>query len=296
MSQPPRIVSLLPSATEIVHYLGLDDQLVGISHCCDYPANVTHLPRVTSTSVPKEADSQTIDDYVREYLGDNQALYDVDWDLLTELKPDIIVSQALCDVCAVSGEELEQNLCRLPGQPQLVNMEPSTLDEVLDCVQLMGDVCGITAQSDAVVQSLKQRLDHVRLQASQFDDRPPRIAMLEWLMPPFIGGHWNPEIIELIGGIDVFEHRGKVSHGVNWQYVLDASPDILVIACCGYDLEGTTRDYEQIKDLPEFQPIRDQVKDRILLFDGNALFNRPSPHVVDTAEQLQQTVKICLEI
>jgi len=186
-----RIVSLLPSATEIICALGLEDQLVGVTHECDYPASVQQLPKVTHTLIPTEASSGEIDALVRERLQTDRALYTLDLPMLEKLQPDLIVTQALCDVCAVAEDEVRAAACALPGAPRVVNLEPQSLSEVLACMRQVAAAAGVEPLAEQVIAGLNARVEAVMARTAGLNSLP-RVALLEWLDPPFSSGHWTP--------------------------------------------------------------------------------------------------------
>lgn len=194
-----RIVSLLPSATEIICALGLEDQLVGVTHECDDPVSVQQLPKVTRTMIPAEAPSGEIDRLVRQKLQTVRALYTLDLPVLRELRPDMIVTQTLCDVCAVAEDEVRSVVCALPRAPEVVNLEPQTLSQVFASIQLVANAVGVERVADEVIAELAARVEVVVARTARLQ-RHPRVALLEWLDPPFSCGHWNPELVRLAGG------------------------------------------------------------------------------------------------
>ncbi len=282
-----KIATLLPSATEIVAALGMADQLVGISHSCNYPPEIAGLPRVTSTRISLTADSHTIDLSVREHLQDNQALYDLDVAALAQLAPDVIVSQALCDVCAVATGDVVAALNALPGTPDVIDLTPNTLADVFADIVRVGDALGKDADARALVTSLKNRCETV---AGKSLDMPaadkPRVVFLEWLAPPFNGGHWNPELVELAGGIDVLGHPGQPSATCNWEQVLDTEPDVVFVACCGLSVERASADIRELADTKAWRELTRKVGGRVYLSDGNAFFSSPGPRLIDGLEVL----------
>ena len=229
-----RIVSLLPSATEIICALGLEDQLVGVTHECDYPATVAGLPKVTRTLIPHNASSRDIDRLVRDRLKTERALYSLDMPTLERLRPDLIVTQALCDVCAVAEAEVTAAACSLPGQPRVVNLEPMSLGEVFDCVRLVGEAAGVTDWAADVVRGLQARVDAVAKRTETIADQPAGV-ILEWIDPPFGCGHWSPELVRLAGGREVIGREGQPSQSTTWDAIRAADPEWLLVACCGFD-------------------------------------------------------------
>ena len=280
-----RIVSLLPSATELICGLGLRQQLVGVSHECDYPNSVIGLPVLTSSRIPEGLDSGSIDHLVTEQLKSDQALYDLNIDVLTSLRPDLIVTQALCDVCAVSGNDVARAVGGLPNNPDVINLEPNCLTDVLDTVELLAEAADCVKQGQIYLRELRYRISQVNNKSSviNFSDKP-RVALLDWLDPIFDGGHWSPEIIELAGGIACFGNKKEPSQRRSWNDLIQARPDIIFIALCGFNVERSMQDVEDFFSSQEFSVLRDQVGSKIFLVDGNAYFSRPGPRLVDALE------------
>lgn len=280
-----RIVSLLPSATEIVCALGLGDDLVGVTHECDYPPFVASLPKVTRTLIPHDATSREIDELVRERLKTSLALYSLDMPVLQALKPDLLVTQALCDVCAVAEAEVSAAACSLPGQPRVVNLEPSSLEDVLDTLLHLGEVTGRSEQAREVVDALRGRIDAVARRSARIPlAERPRVAFLEWIDPLFNGGHWNPTLIDLAGGIDVLGCAGQPSRTTLSQALVESRPDVLFIACCGYPTERTLLDLPLLERLPGYADLPTVRSGRVYVTDGSAYFSRPGPRLVDSLE------------
>jgi iron complex transport system substrate-binding protein len=282
-----RIVSLLPSATEIVCALGLDDQLVGVTRECDHPSFVRDLPKVTRTLIPDDAPSARIDALVREQLTSERALYHLDMETLEALAPDLIVTQALCDVCAVAEAEVLDAACRLPGNPPVVNLEPMTLAEVFDAITAVGAAAGRAHRAADVVAGLRSRVDAVAARTAAIPAAArPRVAFLEWIDPLFNGGHWNPELIELAGGVDVLGSPAAASRTVTWEAVRTARPDVLFVACCGFSTERALEDLPLLQDRPGWDDLPAVRDGRVYFSDGNAYFSRPGPRLVDSLEVL----------
>ena len=280
-----RIVSLLPSATELVCGLGLRQQLVGVSHECDYPNSVIGLPVLTSSRIPEGLDSGSIDHLVTEQLKSDQALYDLNIDVLTSLRPDLIVTQALCDVCAVSGNDVARAVGSLPNNPKVINLEPNCLTDVLDTVELLAEAADCVKQGQIYLRELRYRISQVNDKSSVINrSDKPRVALLDWLDPIFDGGHWSPEIIELAGGIACFGNKKEPSQRRSWNDLIQARPDIIFIALCGFNVERSMQDVEQFFSSQEFSVLRHQVGSKIFLVDGNAYFSRPGPRLVDALE------------
>ena len=280
-----RIVSLLPSATEIVAILCLDDELVGVTHECDFPPAVRTLPKVTKTLIPHDATSREIDTLVREKLSTSKALYSLDMPVLESLRPDLIVTQALCDVCAVAEEEVRAAACALPGQPPVVNLEPMCLAEVFDCVRLVGEAAGVPDRAETVIAGLHRRVDAVTARTETLTNRP-RVVLLEWIDPPFCCGHWSPELIRLAGGREMIGVEGRASRTTAWEEIVAADPEVLFIACCGFDLERTLLDLPILRAQPGWENLSCVKNEQVYGIDGNAFFSRPGPRLVDSLEMI----------
>lgn len=282
-----RIVSLLPSATEIVCALGLEDQLVGVTHECDFPPSVRDLPRVTRTFIPHDATSREIDALVREQLKTQQALYTLDLPVLTALAPDLLVTQALCDVCAVAEAEVNAAACALPGRPRVLNLEPMSLADVFETLRLVGEAAGCPERAERVVAELEARVETVAARtAALLHSERPRVAFLEWLDPLFNGGHWSPTLVELAGGLDVLGQPGERSRTLSWAELAAAEPEVLFIACCGFTAERTLEEIDVLTTHPAWPDLPAVRSGRVYISDGNAYFSRPGPRLVEGLEVL----------
>jgi iron complex transport system substrate-binding protein len=284
-----RIASLLPSATEIICALGLDDQLVGVTHECDFPASISHLPKVTRTLIPVDATSGEIDRLVRERLGATQALYSLDLPVLEALRPDLIVTQALCDVCAVAEAEVEAAACMLPGAPRVINLEPESLSEVMDAIRQVAAATGTEGRADSVVASLNNRIEAVKTRTDRLAHRP-RVALIEWLDPPFSCGHWNPELVRLAGGVEGLGREGERSRTLAWDEVIAWQPEVVVIACCGFSAERTMEELPLLEAVPGWGDLPAARSERTYVMDGSQYFSRPGPRLVDSLELLAHVI------
>lgn len=280
-----RIVSLLPSATEIICGLGLRDSLVGVTHECDFPAGVANLPKVTQTAIPHDATSGEIDTLVRERLKTEQALYSLDMPVLERLRPDLIVTQALCDVCAVAESEVQSAACSLPGKPKVINLEPSNLADVLACIRLVGEAAGCEDAADHYVESLQVRIAKVRARTEAVEKRP-RTMLLEWIDPPFCAGHWSPELVDIAGGRESIGVSGQRSVTIDWQKIVAADPEFMMIACCGFGVQRTLEDIPLLRSYPDWSELTCVKENRVFVVDGSAYFSRPGPRLVDSLEIL----------
>ena len=280
-----RIVTLLPSATEIVCGLGLRDRLVGVTHECDYPTSVIELPRVTRSAIDITQSSRDIDLAVREHLQANNALYTIDLPLLRSLQPDLLVTQSLCDVCAVSGKDVLEALSELPREPEVINLEPMTLDEVFATIDLVGLAAGCPDRAKSYISGLKERVKKVR-EAAEGIPQKPRVGFLEWLDPPFNGGHWTPELIEYAGGVDCFGNKHLPSTTINHNDIIDADPDVLIVSLCGFDESRAMEELESFGLKLDYEALRAAQSDRVYVLDGNSYFSRPGPRLVEALEML----------
>jgi iron complex transport system substrate-binding protein len=281
---PPRIASLLPGATEIALALGLRTSLVAVSHSCDFPGRVARLPRVTRTSLPLGAPSREIDALVRAALARGESLYRVDGPALDALRPDLILTQELCRVCAVGPAEVSQVLPALRCAPAVLSLGPTTLEGVFLAIGEVGAATGRARRAERVVAALRRRVDAVR--ARRRPGPRPRVAFLEWLDPPICGGHWNPELVELAGGRDGLGAAGAPSRAVSWEELRDWCPEVLVVACCGYSAERSRADLDAMRVLPGAAALPCFRSGRVYLLDGTALFSRPGPSLVPSLELL----------
>jgi len=284
-----RIVSLLPSATEIVCALGLEDHLVGVTHECDFPASVRQLPKVTRTLITVEASSGEIDRLVRERLETDRALYTLDLPVLQELRPDLIVTQALCDVCAVAEEEVRAAACVLPGSPRVINLEPQTLSQVIASIRQVANAAGVERYGEEVTAGLSARVDAVVARTAGPQHRP-RVALLEWLDPPFSCGHWSPELVRLAGGVEGLGQEGQPSRTLRWDDVLAWQPEVVFIACCGFSVERTLCDLPLLRFVAGWPSIPAVRSGRVYVADGSHYFSRPGPRLVDSLEILAHTL------
>jgi iron complex transport system substrate-binding protein len=271
-----RIASLVPSATEMLFALGLGDSVVAVTHECDFPPEAAGKPVITRSVIPEGLSAGEIDARVRELTGAGQALYEFEEEALRELELDLIVTQGLCAVCAVSYEDVQTVAERLPGSPEVISLDPETLDDVLDdCVRLAA-ACGVRERGEQLRAGLRRRLDSVRSEAR---GQRPRVLALEWLDPPFIGGHWVPEMIEIAGGESLISHPGERSRTAEWKELADARPDVVIAMPCGWDAEQAHREALQHEE-----QLATLGAKRIFCVDAAASFSRPGPRLVDGTE------------
>ena len=273
-----RIVSLVPNGTEILFAIGAGELVVGVSHECDYPEEARTRPILTGSALTPGMSSAEVDKAVSAQVGSGESLYTLDESRIAELAPDLIVTQQLCPVCAVSTAQVDGAVQPLPRCPEVVSLDPKTLADVMADIRRVGEVTGRTAEAEALVRDLERRLDAVR---ARVQGRPrPRVAALEWLDPPFAGGHWVPEMIETAGGTDVFAKPGDHSARLTWDQVREADPDVVVAMPCGYDEAGAAAQLALLGDRPELRGRR------VFPVDANGCFSRPGPRLVDGIERL----------
>lgn len=275
-----RIVSLLPSATEIVYALGLGASLVGVTHECDYPPNARTKPSVSASALDGRMDSTTIDRFVSSSIHDHRGIYTLDEHLLHDLKPDLILTQELCDVCAVSYADVRRAARILPGDIPVVSLEPRTLGDILDTITLVGSLTAREEAAAQVVRGLKQRIDAVRLRAAEAPDRP-RVYCMEWIDPPFRAGHWIPEMVRLAGGIEVVGREGERSTRTTWQEIAEAAPEVVVVMPCGFDIERAVQELDAASDRPEWAALPAIQSGTVWIADGSAYFSRPGPRMIN---------------
>jgi iron complex transport system substrate-binding protein len=272
-----KIVSLLPAATEIVSALGLFDQLVGRSHECDHPAGVAALPTLTRARVDSSLPSADLDRRVREIVQQKLPLYMLDEARLAGLAPDVVVTQAACEVCAIAYDQVKGALKRTAPFAALVSLQPARLADVLDNVLEVARACGVDERGTSLVRGLEKRLDSTKAKAPQ---PPPRVAVVEWLEPLMLAGHWVPDCIERAGGEYVGPRPGLPSPYASWEELRGLRPDAIVVAPCGFDLARTLAESETVSDRLS------SICDRVLFLDGNAYLNRPGPRLVDAVETI----------
>ncbi|SDG14178.1 iron complex transport system substrate-binding protein [Halorubrum xinjiangense] len=278
-----RVASLLPSATETLFALGVEP--VGVSHSCDHPPAARDLPTLTSTVVDHaDRSAADIDEQMRDVDG---AVYDLDEERLAALAPGLLVTQATCDVCAVDASEVRAAAARLDPAPDVLACDPHSFADALDDVVRIGEAVGEEAAATALRADLRERVDAVRERAKQAvaDEGRPRTAVLDWTDPPIRAGHWVRDMVELAGGDPSFQPDGP-SEPVAWDGVVDADPEALVVAPCGFDRDRAADAVGDLAERPGFDDLRAVADDRAYAVDGNGLFNRPSHRLVDSLEAL----------
>ncbi len=284
-----RIISLLPSATEIVYELGLGDDLVGVSHDCDWPPEVLEKPKLSQAVVHSDMASAEIDQVVRERLHSGLSVYHIDAELLQRLKPDLILTQELCEVCAPSFDEVRQAVKLLHERPQIVSLEPHTLDDIFDTILTVGEVTGRSGRAQDVVAQLRRRVLRIQEKIATVKNRP-RVCCIEWLDPIMIGGHWVPQMVEYAGGEDWLGEVGQPSRYADWEEILTYNPDIIVLMPCGFSIERTLEEIELLTELEGWEELKAVKDNRVFIVEASAYFNRPGPRIVTGVEILAEII------
>ena len=277
-----RIVSLLPSATEILYAIGVGDQVVGVTHECDFPPEARSKPRLTSNSLPSASRAADIDRHVRARLHAGSSIYALDAALLESLEPDLIVTQELCPVCAVSYQTVSAAVRRLRGDPRLISLEPSSLEDVYATIASLGELVGRTDAAHEVMRDLRAR--ERRLRELTADRSRPTTLVLEWTDPPMSGGHWTPGLVELAGGTPVLANPGADSQRLDWNAIVAADPEMIIVVPCGFNLDATVSAARELSAVLQWQTLRAVRSGNVAVVDGNAYVNRPGPRLLDSAE------------
>jgi len=274
-----RIVSLVPHATELCFALGLDTQLIAVTHECDHPPAARELPHATRDMLPRGLSSAQIDAAVRERTNQGASIYELDRDLLRELEPDLIITQALCPVCAVSFDEVNELAAELPSRPRVVSLDPHTLGECLADIRTIAQATGHRDEGVALVARSAGRIDRLRLAVRGL--RRPSVVALEWLDPVFVAGHWTPQLIDYAGGTDALGFAGQPSQQLDWETVEAAEPEVVIVMPCGYDAPRALEEARLYAD--RLAALR---ANRIVAVDASAYFSRPGPRLIDGLELL----------
>lgn len=281
-----RIVSLLPSATEIIHSLGLTEALVGRSHECDYPPSVKDLPVCTEARLNSDKRSGQIDADVQTLIQKALSIYQIKTEVLERLQPTHIITQDQCDVCAVNISEVERAIAQLTSShPQVISLQPARLKEVWQDIERVAKILGVPAQE--TLAKLQSRIKAISDREILVTERPTVVA-LEWTEPLMIGANWIPELIEIAGGEPLLSVKGENSSYLYWESLIDVDPEIIVIMPCGFDLERTARESKILTKHPAWKTLKAVKNRQVFLTDGNAYFNRPGPRLVDSAEILAE--------
>ena len=287
MSQPERIISLLPSSTEIVCALGLRDQLVGVSHECDYPSDVVGLPILTEPKLDPRETSAAIDARVREIVQEGLSVYRIKTDILQDLKPDLIVTQDQCEVCAVSVSEVEHAVQSfLSPDVKVVTLSPQRLGDIWHDIQRFAQAAGQESLAQDLFRGLKKRVWKVEQKTRHLIR--PRVACLEWIDPLMAGGNWMPEMVEIAGGSYALASAGDHSPAITWETLVELQPEVIVLMPCGFTIPQSQTDLPLLTAHPDWQKLPAVQSGRVYIADGNAYFNRPGPRIVESVEMLAE--------
>ncbi|AOY81879.1 cobalamin-binding protein [Moorena producens JHB] len=284
LSQNLKIVTLLPSATEIVAALGLTDAIVGRSHECDYPATIKNRPVCTEAQINSDKPSAQIDDDINNLVKRALSIYQVKTDVLEQLQPTHIVTQDQCDVCAVNFDVVEKAVANLTNsQPQIISLQPNMLTEVWADIERVATILGVESQS--VLNQLQSRVETCRQKTQEMSENDrPTVACIEWTDPLMAAGNWIPELVTIAGGNPVFGALGKHSPYLEWDALVKADPDVIIVMPCGFDLERTTQETQQMAQHSQWSSLQAVRQGKVFVTDGNAYFNRPGPRLVDSVE------------
>lgn len=283
-----RIVSLIPSATEIVCALGFEEALVGRSHECDYPASVLALLPLTAPKFDVRGTSREIDDRVKDVLQNAISVYKVDETLLDQLAPDFIVTQAQCEVCAVSLTEVERVARECLSNPaHIISLEPMCLADLFSDIQRVAEALGVPERGTEVVLKLQTRIDDIATRSAEIEHKPT-VACIEWIDPLMAGGNWVPELVELAGGKELFGKAGAHSPWIDWGDVWAADPDKIIVLPCGFDIERSVQEMAALVKQPGWKTLRAIREGQVYITDGNQYFNRPGPRLVESLEILAE--------
>ena len=285
-----RIISLLPAATEIVCALGLEQNLVGRSHECDFPESVKSLPVCSEANFADDLSSLEIDIKVKEILTEALSIYTVKRDVIKELAPDIVITQAQCEVCAVSLKDVEEALDNyLDKESRIVSLQPNKLDDIFEDIKTVAQALDVPDAGNILIEDLQERVDIIRHKLKYVESRPT-VACIEWLEPLMVSGNWIPEVVSTAGGSSILAEAGKHSPFVKWENIQQANPDVIVVMPCGFSIERTMKEMNILLKLPGFAELSAVKNNRLYITDGNQYFNRPGPRIVDSIEIIAEIV------
>ncbi len=285
-----KIISLLPAATEIVCALGLEGQLIGRSHECDFPESVKDLPICSSAKFISGSSSLEIDRQVKEILTDALSIYTIDKEMIRKLNPDVIITQAQCEVCAVSLKEVEDALeGLLDKECRIVSLEPNVLGDVYNDIKNIAEILGVSEQADDILERADERLSIIRHKL-KFISEKPKVACIEWLAPLMVAGNWTPELVQIAGGDPILAVNGKHSPFVDFKEIVAANPEIIVVMPCGFSIPRTLQEINLLLDQPGWNDLKAVKENRIYIADGNQYFNRSGPRLTDSIEILAEII------
>ena len=285
-----RIISLLPSATEIVCALGLEQNLVGRSHECDFPESVKNLPVCSEANFADNLSSLEIDIKVKEILSEALSIYIVKRELIKELMPDVVITQAQCEVCAVSLKDVEEALDNyLDKESHIISLQPNKFNDIFEDIKTVAKALDVESAGDVLIEDLQERVDIIRHKLKYVEGKPT-VACIEWLEPLMVSGNWIPEIVSIAGGGSILAEAGKHSPFVQWDDIRLADPDIMVVMPCGFSIERTMKEMNILLELPGFAELSAVKNNRLYITDGNQYFNRPGPRIVDSVEIMAEII------
>ena len=285
-----RIISLLPSATEIVCALGLEHNLIGRSHECDFPESVRSLPVCSEANFADNLSSMEIDIKVKEILSEALSVYTVKREVIKELMPDVVITQAQCEVCAVSLKDVEEALDNyLDKESHIISLQPNKFDDIFEDIKTVAQALDVSEIGDILIEDLQERVDIIRHKLKYVDSRPT-VACIEWLEPLMVSGNWIPEVVSIAGGTSILAEAGKHSPFIKWDDIRLANPDVIVVMPCGFPIERTMKEMNILLDLPGFADLTAVKNNRLYITDGNQYFNRPGPRIVDSIEIIGEII------
>jgi iron complex transport system substrate-binding protein len=285
-----RICTFLPSATEIVYALGLGDSLFGVSHECDYPSEARDKPKVVRSKFdPALYSSQDIHRLVADFTARGERIYEVDLDVLREAKPDFVITQQLCDVCAVSFEDVQQAVVHLDLPPQLISLDPMGLEGVLEDIERVGEFVRRKPQAQRIVARLRREVEDVKARAARSGSRP-RVACIEWLDPLIVAGHWIPEMVGLSGGVDVLGKPGESSRRIEMRELAESGPDVLILMPCGMSVDRAAQEFSRLGGLDRWKALPAVRGGKVYATDASGLFSRSGPRLVEGLQLMGQMI------
>jgi len=281
-----RVCSFIPSATEILFALGLDEEIVAVSHECDYPDAAKSKPKVTRSQFdPEELTASEIDRRVRELVAAGKSIYTIDVDVLLEAKPDVVITQDLCQVCAVNGSEVLRAIKALPRRPRILTLSPHCLEDVLNNILEVGQMVGRSFKAEQLVMKLKRRIELVKMRTGNVRNRP-RVVCLEWLDPLYNSGHWVPEMTYIAGGEDGLSKLGEPARRIDWNQVLNYDPEVIMIMPCGYNLARGLMEARRLTELPRWRSLSAVANERVYVLDADGYYSRSGPRLVNGLEMM----------
>lgn len=285
-----KIISLLPAATEIVCALGLEEQLVGRSHECDFPLSVAQVPVCSSARFISGSNSLEIDSQVKEILTDALSIYTIDREMIRKINPDVIITQAQCEVCAVSLKDVELALeGLLDKECRIISLEPNVLSDVYTDIKRIAQILGVPGKAEELLERTDERLGIIRHKLKYITEKP-KVACIEWLSPLMVAGNWTPELVEIAGGDSILAVNGKHSPFIDFADIVKEDPDIIVIMPCGFSIQRTLQEINLLLDIPAWPDLKAVKNNRIYVADGNQYFNRSGPRLTDSIEILAEII------